>query len=391
MTIRSRKKIVLLGMMSKMPQGGNIWLVLQYLIGFQRLGFDVYYVEAHGRTPREVMRGPDDDPWARAAEFIDGIMRRFDLGDCWAYDPVHKANSCYGMSAAQLRALYHQAALIINLHGGTTPLAEHSAAGRLVYLGTDPVEVELALHENVQKTIDFLEPHCAFFTWGLNYGKPDCKLPYSERFRFQPSPPPVIVEFWQPHANGPGDVFTTIGNWRQPFRNVRFQDEVYSWSKHHEFLKFIDVPARTGQQFQLALSSYGDEDRQLLESKGWQVRNALEFSTDPDQYRHYITHSRGEFTVAKDQNVRLRTGWFSERSAQYLAAGRPVITQETGFSNVLPGGAGLFGFSTMEEIVAAVQSINGDLARHSRAARTLARDYFNYDVVLKKMLAEVGL
>src|SRR5207244_2055910 len=98
----------------------------------------------------------------------------------------------------------------------------------------------------------------------------------------KPSPPPVVVDFWQPCANGPGEVFTTVGNWRQPFRNVRFQGDVYSWSKHHEFLKFIDLPARSGQQFELALSSYGNEDRQLLESKGWRVRDALEFSTDPD-------------------------------------------------------------------------------------------------------------
>src|SRR5439155_13948625 len=123
----------------------------------------------------------------------------------------------------------------------------------------------------------------------------------------------------------------------------------------------------------------------------WKVRDALTFSTDLDQYRTYLQQSRGEFTVAKDQNVRLRSGWFSERSAQYLAAGRPVITQETGFSNYLPTGRGLFAFSTMDEILAAVDAVNSDYAGHCRAARELARDYFNYDVVLKKMLSHVGL
>src|SRR5205085_5722666 len=170
-----------------------------------------------------------------------------------------------------------------------------------------------------------------------------------------------------------GDAFTTIGNWRQP-GEVNFQGETYTWSKHHEFLKFIDLPQRTPQPFELALGSFNSDDQRLLETHGWRVRRSMEFSTDLDAYRDYIYRSRGEFTVAKDQNVRLRSGWFSERSAQYLAAGRPVITQETGFSNVLPTGEGLFGFSTMDEILAAVDAIDSDYEGHCRAAAEIARD-----------------
>ena len=167
--------------------------------------------------------------------------------------------------------------------------------------------------------------------------------------------------------------------------------ERYSWSKHNEFMKFIDLPQRTAQPFELALSSYEPGDQEMLEGHGWQVRHALDFSTDPDAYRDYITGSRGEYTVAKDQNVRLRTGWFSDRSATYLAAGRPVINQDTGFSNVFPTGEGLFGFSTMEEILAAVEAINSDYARHSRAAEEIAREYFAHDVVLGRLLEDVGV
>jgi hypothetical protein len=141
----------------------------------------------------------------------------------------------------------------------------------------------------------------------------------------------------------------------------------------------------------LALSSYDDSDRVLLEDHGWQVRPAMEFSTDLDAYRRFIASSRGEFTVAKDQNVRLKSGWFSERSAQYLAAGRPVITQETGFSNVLPTGRGLFGFRTLDDILAAIDCINSNYERHCRAAAELAREWFGYDVVLKRLLNDVGL
>jgi hypothetical protein len=298
------------------------------------------------------------------------------------------------MTEGELKQLYRDAALIINYHGGTVPLPEHSATGRLIYLETDPVELQIGLYENNQEAIEFLEPHVAFFTWGLNYGRPDCEVPLPERFPFKPSCPVVVPDFWQSgHRNGEGEFFTTVGNWKQLWREVTFRGEVYQWSKHFEFLKFIDLPKKTSQPFELALSSgsMDDSDKQMLEEKGWKVRDALSFSGDVDAYRRYISGSRGEFTVAKDQNVRLRSGWFSERSAQYLAAGRPVITQETGFSNILPTSNGLFGFSTMEEIVQAIERINSAYEQHCRGAAALAREYFRYDVVLPPLLAAVGL
>jgi hypothetical protein len=393
MNLLHKKKIVLLGMMSRYPVAGVVWQTVHYLVGFERLGYEIYYVEAHGCTPRDLMDNQHDDPWTKAAAFIDGVMRRFDLEGHWAFHALHADGRCYGMSESQLKDLYRSAALIINLHGGTIPLPEHSATGRLIYLETDPVQLQMELYHNIQGAIHFLQPHCAFFTFGENYGKPDCLLPVAERFQFRPTRQPVVMDFWQPYANGPGPCFTTIGNWRQGNPGIRFQGEVYHWSKHYEFLKFLELPCRTGQNFELALSasSCPAADRRLLESKGWKVRDALTFSSDLETYRQYITGSRGEFTVAKDQNIRLKSGWFSDRSATYLAAGRPVITQETGFSNILPTGQGLFGFSTMDEIVAAVAEINADYKRHSQKALELAREYFNYDVVLQKLLTETGL
>jgi hypothetical protein len=392
--VLGKKKIVLLGMMTRMPFAGAIWGTMQYLIGFQRLGYDVYYVEAHARAPGMLMNRDDDDGDALAAAFIDRVMRRFDLGaDHWAYHALHDDGRCYGLTEGQLKELYRSAALIINYNGGTVPLPEHSATGRLIYLETDPVELEIGLYYNVREAIEFLEPHVAFFTWGLNYGRPDCKVPLLERFPFRTSPPVIVPDLWAPYHNGRADTFTTVGNWRQLGREVVFQGEVYEWSKHFEFLKFIDLPRRTDQAFELALSStsYEEEDKTLLEGYGWGLRDALSISADLDSYGHYLGGSRGEFTVAKDQNVRLRSGWFSERSAQYLAIGRPVITQETGFSNVLPTGRGLFGFSTLEEILQAVETINAAYPKHSRAASALAREYFSYDVVLPRLLSEMGL
>jgi hypothetical protein len=389
MNALGRKKVVLLGMMSQMPVAGHVWLIVQFLIGFERLGYDAYYVEAHGCTPREWMKNSKDNGWEAAAGYIAAVLKRFDLADRWAYHAVGASGKCFGMSKLRLSELYRSAALLINLHGGTVPLPEHYATGRLVYLGTDPVLVEIRLHENDRTTVDLLTPHCAFFTWGLNYGNADCRLPMSDRFHFRPSRPPVVPEFWQ--GSGPGGgTFTTVGNWRQR-HDVWFQKEVFRWSKHHEFLKYLDVPARTGKSFELALGRYHQADQQLLEKNGWGVRPASELSKDLDIYRQYLAQSRGEFTVAKEQNVHFRSGWFSERSAQYLATGRPVVTQETGFSNILPTGKGLFAFSSLEEVLVAIETINADYEEHCRAARSLAHEYFSYQVTLKQLLADIGL
>jgi len=277
--------------------------------------------------------------------------------------------------------------LIINVHGATVPREELYATGRLVYLDTDPVEVQIEADRQNPGTLEFLGHHRSFFTWGLNFGHPDCAVPLSSAFHFHPSPPPIVVDFWESASgNGAGSLLTTIGNWRQDDCDLMYRGEVYRWSKHHEFLKVIDLPQRTDQRFELALSSYSDADRSLLEQNGWRVRDAFAFSRDLDAYRAYIMGSLGEFTVAKDRNVRLRSGWFSERSASYLAAGRPVITQDTGFGNILPTGEGLFAFSTTEEALEAVERIRSDYGRHSRAARQIGREFFSYDVVLPKLL-----
>jgi hypothetical protein len=217
-------------------------------------------------------------------------------------------------------------------------------------------------------------------------------LPVSDRFEFRPTRQPVVMDFWDHAGRETGDAFTTIGNWQQPWREVVFRGQTYSWSKHHEFLKVIDLPRRVpGQPLELGLSSYSPEDAGMLKSHGWRVRHALDFSMDADAYRRYIAESRGEFTVAKDQNVRLRSGWFSDRSATYLAAGRPVVTQDTAFGNVLPTGEGLFAFTTVDDAAAAIEAIHSDYPRHRRAASAVAREYFGHDVVLGRLLREVGL
>jgi GT2 family glycosyltransferase len=391
MTVGTRKKIVLLGMMSRHPVAGVVWQTAHYLVGFERLGFEVYYVEDHGSPLKMFMSAEDEYGAKGAASFIAGVMARFGLSNRWALHALYGDGSYWGLSDSQLIELYRSAALIINLHGATRPRPEHSATGRLVYLETDPVALQISLFHNDQETVDFLEQHCAFFTFGENYGRPDCRLPVTDQFAFRPTRQPVIPDFWAGSGEDVGGCWTTIGNWEQTFREVQYQGEVYHWSKHYEFLKFLDAPGRTGQTFELALGRYDGSVQRMLEQNGWRVRAASGLSDDIDSYRRYIAQSRGEFTVAKDQNVRMRSGWFSDRSATYLAAGRPVVTQETGFSNMLPTGAGLFGFSTLDEVAEAVERINADYNRHRQAARDVARDFFSYDVVLTRLLADLGV
>jgi hypothetical protein len=388
LNIASRKKLVLLGMMARMPVAGVVWQTVHYLVGFRRLGYEVYYVEAHATTPTMFLDDSDHDGSDKVAAFLDGVLRPFDLGDRWAFRALHAGDRSYGLSSGELARLYDSTRWIINLHGGTMPLPEHCASNRLIFLETDPVQVQIELAEGNPQTIEFLDCHCAFFTFGENYGRPGCLLPVSDRYDFRPTRQPVVLDFWRERPAPSGPMFTTIGNWRQRQRELVFGGERYTWSKHHEFLRFLELPSRVEQGFELALSKYDESDREMLLSKGWGVRHALDFSTDLEEYRSYIVSSRGEFTVAKDQNVRLRSGWFSDRSATYLASGRPVVTQDTGFGDLFPTGEGLFAFSAIQEAVEAIEAINADYPAHSRAAAEVAREFFDSDVVLSRLLDE---
>ncbi|QOV92307.1 hypothetical protein IPV69_02015 [Humisphaera borealis] len=379
-------------MMSRWPVAGVAWVTVQYLEGFRRLGYDVYYAEAHGCTQTKFMQTAEDDGVSLAADYIGRTLARFGFADRWAYHDVHDTGRCFGLSREKLYTLYKDAGAIINLHGGTEPLLEHSATGRLIYLETDPVEVQIGLGEGSQPVRNFLDAHASYFTWGLNYGKPDCKLPTDPNYVFHHSPPLVVTDFWSPNDRGPADTFTTIGNWKQGYKQVILDGETYHWSKHLEFLKFIDLPRKTPEKIELAISpsSIDEADTAVLRSNGWLVRNGVEVSAETEPYRRYLQQSRGEFTVAKDQNIRLRSGWFSERSAQYLAAGRPVVTQDTGFGSAVPLGEGVFAFNSEQEILSAFESIRSDYNRHRRAALDVACDLFNFDKVLPKVLASVG-
>jgi len=234
-----------------------------------------------------------------------------------------------------------------------------------------------------------LAAHDTHFTFGENIGAPDCDVPV-EKFRWLPTRQPVAADLWS-SGDPPGDSsYTTITTWHNSGKDLDWRGDRWYWTKDREFERFLELPRRRPLRFELA-AGVDAKVKQLLHEHGWRQVNSLEISRNIDLYRSYIQQSRGEFTVARDQYVRPNTGWFSDRSACYLAAGRPVITQETGFSKFLPSGQGLFGFKTMEDILKAVDAIESDYAGNCRAAREIALEYFAAEKVVGSLMERAEL
>ncbi|MDQ6859636.1 MAG: hypothetical protein M3032_00555, partial [Verrucomicrobiota bacterium] len=262
MNVQRKPIIVVLGMMTTMPVGGVIWQTLHYLIGFERLGFDVYYAEDHGMVPAMFADAQDTDGSTRAAAFLDRTLSRFDFGNRWSYRTWHSEERYFGLRQSEIEQAYSGAAAVINLHGGTVPRPEHQRGGAFIYLETDPVAPQVELHNGVKETEEFLDQHTAYFTFGENLGGADCKVPLPPpKYRFHPTRQPVVCDLWQDHGLPVRDAFTTIANWRQPMRDMTLDGEVYYWSKHWEFMKFLDLPKLTHERFELALSSYEKADQ----------------------------------------------------------------------------------------------------------------------------------
>jgi hypothetical protein len=212
-------------------------------------------------------------------------------------------------------------------------------------------------------------------------------------FKWLPTRQPVVTDLWKTrHGPARAAVLTSVANWSTSgLKDITWRGKKYLWSKSREFLRFISAPKKSGEPFELATNIDDAKTRAKFMRNGWRLRCPLQLSVDYRLYRDYIRRSKGEFTVAKDQYVRLNTGWFSDRSGCYLAAGRPVITQETGFTEAYGGKAGLLSFRSMSEIVDAVKAVNSDYAKHSRAARSLAREFFEAEKVVQSILERAGI
>ncbi len=381
-------RVVVLGMMGRTPFAGVAWQVLHYLEGFRRAGCDVFYVEDTGSWPYDPEQNTITDNPAYTVRYVAALMEWVGLPNGWSY--AGPDGTTYGLPGPEVARLLASADALVNLTGATVLRDEHMVVPVRLYVETDPVlpQIEVALGREF--TIDLLAAHTHHVTFGENVGRADCPVPVGP-FAYRPTRQPVVVDWWTPDSRSRGRRFTTVATWRQSGRDVVWRGDTYTWSKHHEFNKVIDLPKRTSEPLELALACDDAETLATLRRNGWTVVDALQVSRDLDRYRSYILGSRGEFTVAKDQNVRLRSGWFSDRSACYLAAGKPVVTQDTGFGDVIPTGEGLFAFSTVDEAGAALDAIAADYARHAAAARALAEEYFDAQRVVGRLLADVGV
>lgn len=387
---RSRGRVVVWGLMANSPFGGMVWQAYHYLVPLRRLGFDVWYVEdtdEYSFDPVSYM--PTWNPEANV-RLLAKFMECIGLPDRWF---VRKPNQeeCFGAkNYSDLLQLYREADAAINLCGAQEPRESHDVIRCRIYMETDPVKNQVAVASGDQSCIEMLAQFDHLFTYGENLGGDDCRVPI-ERFQWKATRPPVCTEWWatsQPPADG--SALTSVANWKHQGKDVVWKGETWRWSKHHEFLNFIGLPQRAKLPMELSVGAISKEDRESLLNNGWRVQpsNRLEA---PETYRQYIRESRGEFTVAKEQYVNPRSGWFSDRSVCYLAAGRPVVTQDTAFGKRIPTGEGLFCYSDQDGALGAIEAIAADYERHSKAAAEIAREYFDADKVIADVLRQVNL
>ena len=381
-------KIIVSGILFWYPLAGVTYQFLHYLIGLRRLGYDVYYIEDSARWIYDSVAN-EMSPNARSnVERIAPILEAHGFAGRWAFKGRYQDGQVYGLSESQILQTYREADALLNVTGAQELLDDYAGRMRLVYIESDPFAFQVKLATGDAGAISAASSHHSLFTFGENLGADDCTVPVGS-FNWMPTRQPVALELWTNRAPD-GERYRTITTWSNKDSDLVFDGETYYWTKDREFRKFLDLPGRTSVDWELA-AGVDDDVKQLLGSHGWNHVDSVGISTNTDCYRMYIEQSRAEFTVARDQYVRPNTGWFSDRSACYLAAGRPVITQETGFSKRLPTGKGLFAFKTRDDILAAVEAIESDYRGSCRAAMEVASEFFAAEKVLGDLMARAGL
>lgn len=384
-------KLIVFGIIFWYPLAGVTYQFLHYLIGLRRLGWDVYYVEDSSRWVFDVSDFELTPDASTNVSMVAPVLDKSGFEGKWVFRGAYQGGKCYGMGEARLTQLYREADAFLNVTASQELREEHMSIPRRIFVESDPFHVQVKALEGDLKTLNALAAHDMHFSFGENLGQPDCDLPI-ELVCWRPTRQPVLMDLWEnPYPPVDDSVFTTVTTWKNKGKDLVFRGQTYYWTKDREFMKIIDLPRRRPVKFELATVVEEESARRILYENGWSIVPSLPISRDIDKYREYIQKSRGEFTVTKEQVVRPRTGWFSDRSATFLAAGRPVITQETGFSKFLPTGKGLFGFLTMDEILSAVDVIQSDYAGNCRAAREIAQEYFAAEKVLGKLMSEAGL
>lgn len=385
-------RAVVTGMIATYPVGGVAWDYGQYALGLEELGFDVYYLEDTG--------GPTYDPGPReygddcsyGVRFLRHSLAQLSphLKERWHFRAA--SGECFGLAHERLREVIAGADLFLNVSGGTLLRDEYMACRCKVLIDTDPGWNHFVNYPRWDANPGWLgthgyRAHDHFFTYAERLGQADCLLPNLGLF-WHATRPPVVLDRWK--SSLPGSSWTTVMTWNNFHKQVEYEGRLFG-TKEMEFEKIESIPKYLPTlSFELATGgSRPPTDK--WRGIGWNVVDSHSISETMDDYRNYIECSRGELSVAKNLYVATRSGWFSCRSACYLAAGRPVVVQDTGFSDVLPTGEGLFAFVDAQGAEVAVETIECDYLRHSDAAAEFAREFLDARRVLGRLIQDVGL
>jgi hypothetical protein len=370
-----RELVAVAGSVAQRPRrGGHAWVFLQYLLGFQRLGYEVLFVD---RLTSE-MRAPGASA-AEGVRWVEETMNAHGLGDSYAV--LLDDGESAGLSREQVAERLRRSVLLVDVMGFLDDEELSATAPRRLFLDIDPgfpqMWQELGLHTSFGR-------HDAYATVGLRVGKEGSEVPTCG-IEWINTPQPVVLDHWP--ATASGTAYTSVASWRGPFGPIEYGGERYGL-RAHQMRHFADLPERTGVPMELALDIEAADsgDAELLRNGGWRIVEPLQVAASTENYRVYVQNSRAEVGVAKDMYVRSRGGWLSDRSLCYLASGKPVLAQATGFELEVETGAGLLSFATRDEAAAAIEEVETDYARHSAAARALAGERFGSDRVLSELL-----
>jgi hypothetical protein len=405
----SSLRIIVTGLIAQHPHmGGIAWHYLQYIIGLARLGHDVYYLEDSGEYPYNLDGGPSGNDWnadncTYNTSYLAKIMTRYGLENKWAYR-FPQDSEWFGLSDNQRERAINSTDLLINVSGTLENPYNYRNIPQLIYIDTDPVITQVKIAMGNKEFLERIEVHDTHFSFGetLSKGK------FENRINWQPTRQPIVLSEWQP-STARRENFTTVMSWTS-YKPLTYSGQTYG-QKDVEFKRFLELPNRVVPvEMEIALSrtqhlEWQDGDlnlppeivelvgekvdwtpQDLLRNAGWRIVDSIEACGDLNSYRDYIQSSKAEWSVAKNAYVLGQPGWFSERSACYLAAGRPVVVQDTGFTRTIPVGEGILSFETLEEAVAGIQEVEINYHRHMRAARSIAESYFDSDKVLSHLI-----
>ena len=381
-------RIIITGLVGQYPFGGVIWDYLQYLLGFRSLGHQVLYLEDSGAWPYDPVAGTITNDCSFALQSLHKIFTDFDLAKSWVYRNGADGKF-HGAGEKVAREWLRHGDLLVNVSSAGWLRDYDLRVGHRMFIDGDPMFCQIGLLDGSNPLYaGRLRDHDSHFTFGLSVGQPDCPVPV-DGITWRPTVQPVAIDQWPVTPVSADAPWTTVMNWAS-YKPKVWEGRTYG-QKNLEFNRFRDLPSKTSIPLRLAMGLGVDGQRpaQELRQLGWDLVEPREVVPDHRAYRSFLTNSRGEWSVAKHGYVEGRTGWFSCRTACYLAAGRPAVVQETGWSRHLPSNRGVLPFKTLEEAVEGLAKVTRNYAEHSKAAREIALEFFDAKKVCQELLRQV--